>query len=301
MINGETTRSETYYTWYAQPTLTSDSCETQCFETVIVNRRGKIISRETKTANYYTEDLNDGISLEMSAIPGGKFLMGANYHENGCSWEKPQHEVTIQPFFMGKYPITQAQWREIASRTDLGMRDLKTDPSKFRGDNRPVEQVSWYDAVEFCARLSKLTGREYLLPSEAQWEYACRAGTSTAFYFGETITSKLANYNAQYTYADEQSGQYRRETTPVGQFPPNAFGLYDMHGNVSEWCADIWHDNYSYAPSDGSVWLRSDYARRVTRGSSLRSNPYKCRSADRDCVLPYAIEPDMGFRVVCIS
>ena len=161
--------------------------------------------------------------------------------------------------------------------------------------------MSWHDAVEFCARLSKLRGREYRLPSEAEWEYACRAGKRTPFYFGETITGELANYNASYTYADEPKGQYRVETTPVGQFPPNAFGLYDMHGNVWEWCADTWHDNYEGAPSDGSAWLGSDNDYQVLRGGSWNDIPNSCRSARR---LRYGRGynyQDRGFRVVCVS
>ena len=141
---------------------------------------------------------------------------------------------------MGKYPITQAQWRAVAALTQIE-RELKTAPSRFKGNNRPVEKITWYDAVEFCARLSQHTKRQYRLPSEAEWEYACREGTTTPFYFGETITSELANYNASYTYADEAKGRLRGQTNSVGQFPPNGYGLYDMHGNVWEWCADTWH------------------------------------------------------------
>jgi formylglycine-generating enzyme required for sulfatase activity len=284
------------------------------FETVTVNRRGKIINRETKTARYYAEDLGNGITLDMVAIPGGKFLIGTEdseierlckkYDVDYFRREKPQHEVTVQPFFMGKYPITQAEWRAITSRTDLRVEcDLKPDPSNFKGDDRPVEQVSWYDAVEFCARLSKLTGREYRLPSEAEWEYACRAGTTTPFYFGETITGELANYDASSTYADEPKGQYRQETTPVGQFPPNGFGLYDMHGQVWEWCADTWHENYEGAPSDGSAWLGSedDNDYQVLRGGSWFTLPLVCRSADRGRGRRVSGNHVRGFRVVCVS
>ncbi|NCT52977.1 MAG: SUMF1/EgtB/PvdO family nonheme iron enzyme, partial [Microcystis aeruginosa G13-03] len=236
------------------------------FEVVGVNAKGEQIKKESKQSQYFREDLGKGITLEMVAIPGGTFLMGTEDEEierlvkkfnwEGFRRERPQHEVTVPPFFMGKYPITQAQWKAIASRTDLKVKqDLDFKPAYFKdrpdSDRRPVEQVNWYDAIEFCARLSKLTGGEYRLPSEAEWEYACRAGTTTPFYFGETITGELANYNASNTYADEPNGEYRNETTRVGQFPPNAFGLYDMHGNVREWCADTWHDNYDGAPTDG--------------------------------------------------
>ncbi|MFM6559796.1 MAG: SUMF1/EgtB/PvdO family nonheme iron enzyme, partial [Microcystis panniformis] len=188
------------------------------FEVVGVNAKGEQIRKESKQSQYFREDLGKGITLEMVAIPGGTFLMGTEDEEierlvkkfnwEGFRRERPQHEVTVPPFFMGKYPITQAQWKAIASRTDLKVKqDLDFKPAYFKdrpdSDRRPVEQVNWYDAIEFCARLSKLTVREYRLPSEAEWEYACRAGTTTPFYFGETITGELANYNASNTYADE--------------------------------------------------------------------------------------------------
>ncbi|CAO5017967.1 hypothetical protein MICAER10613_010730 [Microcystis aeruginosa] len=156
--------------------------------------------------------------------------------------------------------------------------------------------------MEFCARLSKLTVREYRLPSEAEWEYACRAGTTTPFYFGETITGELANYRVNETYAGEAKGEYRGETTPVGQFPPNAFGLYDMHGNVWEWCADTWHDNYDGASGDGSIWTKDgDNNRSLLRGGSWYCDPVNCRSAprrvnDRRDNIKYLC---LGFRVVC--
>ncbi|MDE5099131.1 MAG: formylglycine-generating enzyme family protein, partial [Trichodesmium sp. St16_bin4-tuft] len=169
---------------------------------------------------------------------------------------------------------------------------------------RPVEQVNWNQAVEFCKRLSKLTGRKYRLPSEAEWEYACRAGTSTPFYFGETITPELANYHGNYTYGKGPKGENRGQTTPVGKFPPNAFGLYDMHGNVYEWCADDWYDNYVGAPRDGSAWINSNKnsntkSRKVVRGGSWDFYPRRCRSANR--LNSLSVETDffnIGFRLV---
>jgi len=283
----------------------------------LVNETGKVIEIKPVKAYFYDENLpevgkrkeNQNYRLTMVAIPGGTFLMGSPPNEkDSFKDERPQHEVTVSTFFMGKYPITQAQWRAVASRTDLKVeKDLDPDPSHFkdRGGSstrrdRPVEQVNWYDAVEFCARLSKLTGREYRLPSEAEWEYACRAGTTTAFHFGETITGELANYDASKTYADERKGEYRKETTPVGQFRPNAFGLYDMHGNVWEWCADTWHDNYDGAPRDGSAWIENgDDNRSPLRGGSWCSNPYDCRSAYRGSNNRRGYYDGFGFRVVC--
>jgi formylglycine-generating enzyme required for sulfatase activity len=208
---------------------------------------------------------------------------------------------------MGKYPITQAQWKEVASRTDLKVKqNLDLNPAYFKdrpdSDRRPVEQVNWYDAVEFCARLSILTGREYRLPSEAEWEYACRAGTTTPFYFGETITGELANYRANYTYAGEPKGEYRQQTTRVGQFPPNAFGLYDTHGNVWEWCVDTWHDNYKDAPTDGSAWIENGNDNlSPMRGGSWGHFPSDCRSAIRFSIVRRDFRGnDGGFRVVCV-
>ncbi|MFM6603662.1 MAG: formylglycine-generating enzyme family protein, partial [Dolichospermum sp.] len=181
------------------------------------------------------------LELEMIAIPGGTFVMGSlEGEEESRSEEKPQHQVTIKPFLMGEYPITQAQWRAVAELPQVNQK-LQPNPSRFKRANRPVEQVSWHDAIEFCARLSNHTKKPYRLPSEAQWEYACRAGTTTPFHFGETITTDLANYCGDYAYGRGQKGAYREETTEVGNFPPNAFGLHDMHGNVWEWCQDDWH------------------------------------------------------------
>ena len=148
-------------------------------------------------------------------------------------------------------------------------------------------------------QLSKLTGRNYRLPSEAEWEYACRAGTTTPFYFGETITPELVNYDGNYVYGSAPKGEYRKQTTPVGQFPANAFGLYDMHGNVWEWCADELHDNYNGAPTDGSVWLDGDKDRPCLRGGSWDLIPIFCRSAVRDYYAGRDLLSDgLGFRVV---
>ncbi len=271
------------------------------FEVITVNAQGREIERVKRDAQYFTENLGNNVTLEMVAIPGGKFLMGspsteAQRYDN----ESPQHEVTVPPFFMGKYHVTQAQWRAVAALTQIN-RKLNPDPSRFKGDNRPVEKISWYEAVEFYARLSEHTGKTYRLPSEAEWEYACRAGTTTPFYFGETITSDLANYNAESTYRDSPKGQFRKKTTPVGSFEvANAFGLYDLHGNLWEWCADIWHGNYIGAPTDGSAWFHdNDNEVRLLRGGSWYYNPVFCRSAYRLRFFPDFGLNIVGFRVVC--
>ncbi|NET51785.1 MAG: SUMF1/EgtB/PvdO family nonheme iron enzyme, partial [Merismopedia sp. SIO2A8] len=285
------------------------------FETVIVDASGELIKREpNQKAKFFKEDLGNSISLEMISIPGGKFLMGTQDQEierlvqtfgwDGFKRERPQHEVTVKPFFMGKYPITQKQWRVIASFPKV-TRDLKSNPSRFKGDERPVERVSWYDAEEFCQRLSKYTGRQYRLPSEAEWEYACRGLTKTPFHYGETITDSLANYDASRTYALEPKGEYREETTPVGSFPPNAFGLYDMHGNVWEWCADDWHENYDGASTDGRAWTggTSSNSNKVLRGGSWSNDPDVCRCASRNLndIGRGEFINIIGFRVVCVG
>ncbi|NET24815.1 MAG: formylglycine-generating enzyme family protein [Okeania sp. SIO1I7] len=263
------------------------------FDVITVNIKGEEINRHPHKAAFFTEDLGNGVMLEMVVIPGGTFMMGSPENEEGKNyWESPQHKVTLQPFYMSKYPITQNQYQAIMGK----------NCSDFQGGNRPVECVSWYDATEFCQKLSQKTGKNYKLPSESRWEYACRAGTTTPFYFGETITSELANYNGNDIYGKTPRGKYREETTDVGSFPPNAFGLYDMHGNVWEWCADDWHENYEGAPTDGSAWLENHGKERypVLRGGSWSFNPNLCRSAIRyDSVRRDVHDYLIGFRVVC--
>ncbi|MEO1352273.1 MAG: formylglycine-generating enzyme family protein [Cyanobacteria bacterium J06635_15] len=239
--------------------------------------------------------------LEMVFIPGGTFTMGSPTNEpDRLDQEGAQHEVTVQTFFMGRYPITQAQWRFVAALEQVN-RKLNPEPSRFKGDNRPVELVSWYEAVEFCDRLSNHTQREYRLPTEAEWEYACRAGTETPFHFGATISSELANYRGTTTFADGPAGEHREETTPVDHFGvANDFGLSDMHGNVLEWCRDHYHNSYRGASKDGSAWSTdNENASRILRGGSWFYFPRNCRSAYRDDTYPEHHHDYIGFRVVC--
>lgn len=261
------------------------------------------IQRTRKQAKYYVEDLGNGVNLEMVAIPSGTFQMGSPEGELERSEnESPQHSVTVPPFFMGKFAVTQAQWRAIAALPKINL-DLDPDPSYFKGDDRPVERVSWHDAMEWCDRLSRKTNRKYRLPSEAEWEYACRAGTATPFHFGETITTDLANYNGEDISSLSPKGISRKTTTPVGSFKvANAFGLFDMHGNVWEWCADHWHKNYQGAPKDESVWMRDnavERAERLLRGGSWDYGPGLCRSAYRDKFRADYTYQSVGFRLVC--
>jgi RNA polymerase sigma factor (sigma-70 family) len=409
-----------------------------------------ILQRYPKTAKYFTQEIGNGVSIDMVQIPGGSFVMGSPETEEGHqSSESPQHQVTLPTFFMGKYPVTQAQWRSVVSSTTQVKRSIDLEPSNFKGDELPVEQVSWLDAEEFCLRLSKLSDWEYRLPTEAEWEYACRAlplssdihpdslqllreyqHTPTAslrnqlvernfgllqreahywvnqctesnedliqigciglmraierfdlskgvafnsfaipyirdeiqhylrdkspsirifhrsqapqsqdinqigdltttesmtgdailndrrinkpFYSGQTIGSDIANYRAQdwkvgktnYSgkYGPGKLGEFRNKTTPVGSFKlANRFGLYDMHGNVWEWCMDHWHDIYKGAPEDGAAWLDLDAketAERILRGGSWSNGPANCRSASRGRFVADDRDSYFGFRLV---
>ena len=287
--------------------------------------RRLVISRQTHRGQFFTELLNETTSLDMMLISGGTFLMGQTDGEKAelirqvgeedyqkyYARELPRHSVTVPQFFMGKHSITQAQWRAVAAYPAMEQ-EMKPDPSQFKGDNRPVEQVSWDDATEFCRRLSQHTGRIYRLPSESEWEYACRAGTTTPFHFGETISDELANYCAEDREIDEKRyqgtygrgvlGEYRKETMEVGQFPANPFGLYDMHGNILEWCEDDIHVTYDGAPSDGSAWVESDRTetRRLLRGGSWSGIPEYCRSAVRYYFSRDYSSYAVGFRVCCV-
>jgi formylglycine-generating enzyme required for sulfatase activity len=281
----------------------------------------------------YREDLGGRLALTLVEIPAGSFLMGTQEEPERSDDEGPQHEVKLASFFMSHTPITQAQWREVAGWQPLPAerwgQDLNPDPSHFQireGQawrwqvemrlfeaeantyNRPVEGVSWLDAMEFCNRLSQRTGRTYSLPSEAQWEYACRAGTTTPFHFRDTISPELANYRGDVAYADGPQGVYREQTTPVGMFPANAWGLYDMHGNVLEWCLDEWHDSYEGAPTDGRAWVdavegeksKESVKTKLLRGGSWGLSPGGCRSAYRRRLRPGLAKYYVGFRVVCL-
>jgi len=247
------------------------------------------LHRYKRTNKAYVEDLGNGVSLTLMLIPAGEFLMGASEGEpESNDRERPQHRVELPQFLMGRYPITQAQWREVAGYDRVEI-DLNPAPSRFQGDDLPVEQVTWHNAVEFCQRLAAKASKNYHLPSEAQWEYACRAETTTAYHFGDQLTEDVANY-----------GQKVGQTTPVGQYPANRWGLCDMHGNVYEWCQDHWHSNYEDAPNDGSAWIEAgDFKYRVSRGGSWIYIPRYCRSAFRNGFEPGSDDAVNGFRVCC--
>ncbi|MEL4895909.1 formylglycine-generating enzyme family protein [Crocosphaera sp. Alani8] len=273
------------------------------FERPIVDETGNILKRVKGESQCFKEELGEGNILEMIYIPEGTFLMGSSFTEPGSQiCEQPQHSVSLKGFFLGKYPITQKQWEIVAQYPKVN-RDLEVSPSCFKGNDRPVESISWEDAMEFCHRLSQHTQHSYGLPSEAQWEYACRGGTITPFYFGSTLTGDLANYMAKHIYAGESSSFYRQETTSVTSFYSNPFGLYDLHGNVWEWCADAWYPTYENAPTSGQPRLSSQReTRRVLRGGSWDEDAYHCRCASRYAYHPQAVGVSrIGFRVMLIT
>jgi formylglycine-generating enzyme required for sulfatase activity len=235
-------------------------------------------------------DLGGGVKMEFVLIPAGEFMMGSPVgEERRNSDEGPQHKVKItKSFYIGVLEVTQEQYQQIMDK----------NPSHFRGARNPVEKVSWNDAVEFCRKLSQKDGATYRLPTEAEWEYACRAGTTTPFYTGSTISTDQANYDGDYTYGNGRKGVDRKKTLAVGSFAPNAFGLYDMHGNVWEWCQSL-YKSYPYRDADGRENL-SSVGSRVLRGGSWGSKPRGCRSAHRRRSSPANTYFGSGFRIVVI-
>lgn len=231
----------------------------------------------------------------MVEIPAGNFLMGSSdFETEKRENEMPQHEVNLQSFYLGKFPVTQAQWFAV-------MKSLPEINEDFRGDNLSVVNVWLEKAIEFCAKLSVLTGENFRLPSEAEWEYACRAGTTTPFCFGASLTTDLANFNGEQPFEQTPKGEFRKGLTPIGYFAPNDFGLYDMHGNVWEWCADIWHENYTNAPNDESAWLTNgDQSYCVQRGGSWADRASNCRSAFRVGDIAHNNDNIVGLRV-CLT
>ncbi len=233
----------------------------------------------------------NGVKFEFVSIPAGKFKMGSPNTEVGRNEvEETQHEVSISGFFMGKYEITQAQWKAVMGSTN--------NPSNFKGDNLPIEKVSWNKVQEFITKLNEQTGKTYRLPTEAEWEYACRAGTETPFNTGANITTDQANYDGLYPYDSYPTGIYRERTTDVGTFAPNAWGLYDMHGNVWEWCNDWYGEEYyNDSPSTDPQGPNTGEFR-IIRGGSWYNGAVMCRSARRHAQYPNNTSSYLGFRLV---
>lgn len=293
------------------------------FDVIKVDDKGKLGERRKERARFYVEALGGGINLEMVEIHAGTFMMGnspidleqieTNYlrslnkesrselHERLAS-EAPQQTVKVAGFYLSKFEITQAQWRAVAALPKIH-RELMSDPSSFKGGNRPVEQIAWEDAMEFCERLSRATGRRYRLPMEAEWEYACRAGTTWQFSLGGTIDTDWVNYNGKLPYAAAPKDMFRQQTVPVGSLGiANAFGLYDMHGNVWEWCLDSWREGRSDVPLDAYRQVREEgTALRTLRGGAWNSPAGECRSSARKQIQPSLRSSDVGFRVLVES
>ena len=271
---------------------------------------GRLVERQAE-CQVYTEDLGNGVKLEMVKIPAGEFLMGeseagAAEYEKECGryydkalckryagWQTPQHRVSINEFLMGRHEVTQRQWRAVMGELPPGMEKLE---AKFKGDDKPVVAVSWGDVKLFIERL----GQGYRLPSEAEWEYAARGGTRGAYAFGDTITPQIVNFDGNYPAGSAKKGLYRNGPVVVGSLPfANAFGLYEMHGNVWEWCEDDWHENYAGAPTDGRPWIDPTRGSdRVLRGGGWSTYAVNCRSANRSGDGPGNRFDDLGFRLL---
>lgn len=258
-----------------------------------LNKKGQLVGLKKLRNKYFLEELQADQPLEMVAVSSGKSWMGSPRAEHLTrASARPRPAGTVPAFFISKYPITQLQWAAVAALPKV-KQELDPFPAHFQGPRRPVESISWLEAVEFCTRLSHKTGRTYQLPKEAQWEHACRAGTRTPFNTGATLTSEWADYVSTYAYAGETTGNYRRQTQAVGSFAPNAFGLHDMHGNVWEWCANCWQPNYR-RPSltEGTV--------RAIRGGGWLDPPERLRSASRSGYDQHGLNRTIGFRVMTV-
>lgn len=265
------------------------------FVTVTLDEHGKLVSSQVKTADYITEDLGDGVKLDLVKIPSGEFMMGSpDSGGEGKTHEGPQHKVNVPEFYLGKYEVTIQQWVAL-------MGDIPDGLDRVRGkvmesNLQPVVWITWHEAVAFCRRLQNKSGKAYRLPTEAEWEYAARAGTTTPFAFGTTITPSFAVYNTRYKGGEIFDKSKSAQVGSLGV--ANAFGLFDMHGNVGEWCQDVWHANYSGAPDDGTAWSRGDaYEERVIRGGSWVEELSACRSTARRGWLGGVHLPFIGFRV----
>ena len=250
-----------------------------------------LVAGRLQQSDQELSSFTNSIGIKLMRIPTGKFLMGSSETEEKRHKSESQHEVIInQNFYMGSTEVTQAQWQKV----------MRNNPSKFQGDQLPVEQISWDEAIEFCKRLSEMpqekkAGRKYRLPTEAEWEYACRAGTTTPFHFGSQLNGKQANCNGTKPFGTDIKGPFLEKTSSAGKYPANGWGLHDMHGNVYEWCSD-WDGDYSAdsvtAPSGPATG-----SSRVYRGGGWHRTAVNCRSASRGGSAPSFRNGDLGFRV----
>jgi len=233
------------------------------------------------------KNFTNAIGMKFVWIPSGEFMMGSSNQEKGRGDDEHHRKVTLtKGFYLGIHTVTQGEWLAVTG----------SNPSHFKGDkNLPVENVSWNDCQDFCKKLREKDKKPYRLPTEAEWEYACRAGTATPYHFGATLSDDLANYNARFTYGKGMAGVFREKTTPVGSFKANAWGLFDMHGNVWQWCND-WHGGYSAKEVIDPQGPKSSKTR-VLRGGSWGSHPIFCRSANRNFSDPENRTEYYGVRV----
>jgi len=280
------------------------------YQSVTVDDYGVMLYQTKFTTDFYDEILLNtpagSVSLPLVAITGGQFLFGTTAADQSPEvGQIPQTIEAVKSFWIGIYPVTQQQWRAVAQLPAV-QRELNPEPSYFSGDNLPVEQLSWPEAVEFCQRLSRYTGQRFRLPTETEWEFACRAKTTTPFHFGQTLTTDLANYDGTQAFRSELNGLFRGYTTSVGYFQTaNDFGLYEMHGNVLEWCSDRWdappQDSEPIPPlpaPPGEVPLAPPVEMRVLRGGSWKSPPQHCHSAYRIQRSAHTRSNTIGFRIV---
>ncbi|MDX2032706.1 MAG: SUMF1/EgtB/PvdO family nonheme iron enzyme [Blastocatellia bacterium] len=300
----------------AQPAPLPISTPGELFNTVKLDDSGKIVERTQGQARLFIDVLSPEVKVEMIELPGGEFWMGSteaeaqkalserrrwnkDAKEEWFTRESPRHRVKLAPFLIGKYPVTQAQWYEV-------MGDLPAIDENFQGDNRPIVNINWEEATAFCRELTRRTNHQYRLPTEAEWEYACRAGSTRPFAFGPTITPEIVNYDGNFPYGKAPKGEYRRKTIPVGSLGvANAFGLFDMHGNVWEWCSDWFGAEYykechkQGVVSDPQGPVRGSF--RVFRGGSWGNGAVYCRSADRSDAAPGIRYDVIGLRLVRIG
>jgi len=231
--------------------------------------------------------VTNSVGMKLSLIPPGQFVMGSPPGEEWHRDDEIRHSVKLtNAFYMGAAEVTQGQWKAL----------MGENPSFFTGDALPVDTITWQQAVEFCRKLSEKEGALYRLPTEAEWEYVCRAGTTTPFHTGNTISTDRANYDGNYTYGDGKKGVFRETTTRAGSLAPNSWGLHDMHGNVWEWCAD-WYAGYPGAEVSDPTGA-ADGKARVVRGGCWINFPAVCRSANRGKTVPVSWNFHFGFRVV---
>ena len=275
---------------------------------LVVAALPRLTTADDKAVSAKVEVITNSIGMKLVRVPAGKFRMGSPRGEAERDAQESLHEVAItKPFFMGTYEVTQAEFAKVMGEKTHAV----FNSGNGGGPDHPMENVLWVEADEFCKNLSaredeKRAGRKYRLPTEAEWEYACRAGTKTAFHFGESLSSIQANCNGTDPYGGAEKGPYLRKTAKVDSYPPNAFGLFDMHGNVSEWCAD-WYDPdyYTSSPEENPLGppvgvLPDDFGNFyvVVRGGSWLDDARACRSAYRQRAMHRNRYWLIGFRVV---